>query len=310
MRALIIGATGLLGHALFRHLSGRPEWQVHATTYDIAVPGFEPLDALDTAAVERLLDRVEPDAVIFPASNPFVDYCQKHPEETRRLNVAGTLTCARMAFQREARFVFFSTDYVFDGTKTDGYREEDEPHPLNEYGRQKLEVERALSFEAGRPLVVRTSAIFGWELQPKNFVLQVLARLKDGQRMKAPLDLDYNPTYAPSLAEGIAALLEKGAQGVYHLAGRERLTRADFAKKAATIFELDASLIEAVPAASLSAPGATPRPRHTSLLCGKAERLFGLKLAGASEALAAMKSSASEWEEYAGRLLTAGGGAR
>jgi len=308
MRALIIGATGLLGHALFRHLSGRRGWQVCATTYDIAVPGFEPLDVLEAGAVERVLDRFEPEAVIFPAANPFVDYCQKHPEETRRLNVAGTLACARMTFQRGARFVFFSTDYVFDGTKREGYREEDEPHPLNEYGRQKLEVERALSFEAGRALVVRTSALFGWELQPKNFVLQVLARLKEGQRVQAPLDLDYNPTYVPSLAEAIALLLEEDARGLYHVAGSERLSRAELARKAAAAFGLDASLVEAVPAAALSKPGATPRPLHTSLLCEKARRLLGFKLPGAGEGLEAMKSSASEWEEYAGRLLAAGGG--
>ncbi|MEI8190849.1 MAG: SDR family oxidoreductase, partial [candidate division NC10 bacterium] len=201
MRALIIGATGLLGHALFRHLSGRPGWEVAATTYDIAVPGFEPLDALDSSAVERVLDRVKPDAVVFPASNPYVDYCEKHPQETRRLNVDATLACARMVFGRGMRFVFFSTDYVFDGAKREGYREEDETRPLNEYGRQKLEVERALCASGGRALVIRTSAIFGWELQPKNFVLQVLARLKDRKAMKAPMDLDYNPTYAPSLAE-------------------------------------------------------------------------------------------------------------
>ncbi|MBI5245175.1 MAG: SDR family oxidoreductase [Elusimicrobia bacterium] len=308
MRVIIVGATGLLGHALFRHLSCRAGWEVFATTYDISVQGFEPLDALDAGAVERVLDRVRPEAVVFPASNPYVDYCEKRPEETRRLNVDATLACARKALGRGLRFVFFSTDYVFDGKKLEGYREEDEPRPLNEYGRQKLEVERALCAEGGRHLILRTSAIFGWELQPKNFVLQVLARLKDGRKLKAPLDLDYNPTYAPDLAEGIADLLEKGAQGLYHLAGSEHLTRADFAKKAAQAFGLDASRIDAVPAASLSGPGATPRPLHTSLISEKAQRLLGRRLPGASEALESMRSSAAEWKEYAGRLLTSSGG--
>jgi dTDP-4-dehydrorhamnose reductase len=306
MRALIVGATGLHGHALYRHLRVRPGWEVSVTTYDIAVPGFERLDAMDAGAVDALLARLRPDAVIFPASNPFVDYCERHPEETRRLNVEATLRAARAAQDRGARFVFFSTDYVFDGTKGSAYREEDEPRPLNEYGRQKLEVERALADGKGRWTVVRTSAIYGWELQPKNFIVQVLAKLKSAQRLRAAFDLDYTPTYAPSLAEGIAGLVEKDAQGLFHLAGPEKVSRAEFAREAAMVFGLDADLIEAAPFAAFAGQGAA-RPQRSPLDSGKAARLLGQPLLGAREGLKAMKAAAGEWEEYSGKLLSGGG---
>jgi len=307
MRALIVGATGLLGHALYRHLLVRPGWEAVVTTYDIVAPGFEKLDAMDASAVESLLDRVRPEAVIFPASNPFVDFCEQHPEETRRLNVDATLRTAEAAQKRGARFVFFSTDYVFDGKKGSPYREEDEPLPLSEYGRQKLEVERALAAAGGRWTVVRTAAIFGWELQPKNFILQVLARLRSGQKLKAASDLDYTPTYAPSLAEGVVGLVEKDAQGVFHLAGPETVSRAEFARAAAAVFGLDASHIEEVPFAAFAGQGAG-RPQHSALDSGKAERLLGRPLLGARAALKAMKAAAQEWEDYSGKLLSGQGG--
>lgn len=296
MRALIVGASGLLGHALYRRWTERG-WDVAGTYREFALDGLRRLDVLEPGSLDALLEELKPRVVAFPASIPHVDYCQQHPEETRRLNVDATLSAARAAREAGARFVFFSTDYVFDGRRG-GYTESDAPAPLGAYGRQKLEAERGLLAVPGA-LVLRVCGLFGWEFRQKNFVLQAVRRLKAGERFQAAEDQSYTPTYVPFLADAVGDLAERGAEGLLHLAGSERLSRVEFARAAAEAFGLDAGLVEPVGSASLTRPGAAPRPADSSLDCSKAAALLGRPVPGAREGLKAMARAQGQWEEYA-----------
>ncbi|MDE2039164.1 MAG: SDR family oxidoreductase [Elusimicrobia bacterium] len=287
MGVLVIGGTGLIGGALARAWRRRGA-AVEATYHLLPEPGLRGLDMTDEGAVRGLLEELRPDFVALPAANPHVDYCQLHPEETRRVNVAATLMVARACRRARARMVFFSSDYVFDGRK-DSYCESDPPRPLNEYGRQKAEAEAGVLAEDAGNLIVRTSGAYGWQRQPKNFVLQLRERLSRGLRMAVASDLLYNPTAADNLAEVVAELREKGAGGVFHVVGAQRLARYEFALLAARAFGLKESLLDAVPSGSF--PSVAPRPRSSTLETGKLRCLVSTPLWGASEGLRRMAAA-------------------
>jgi dTDP-4-dehydrorhamnose reductase len=298
-KILVIGGTGLVGNALLRTWTAHGA-QVAAATYHChASGGFLQLDMQDEGRVRALLAAHRPAVVAVPAANPFVDYCELHPEETRRVNVGGTLNVARACREIGARMIFYSSDYVFDGLKGT-YTEEDAPNPLNEYGRQKAEAERGVLDCDPRNLVLRTSGAYGWQWEPKNFVLQVRANLSEGKPMRVS-DVRYNPTYVENLAEITAALVTAGAGGIFHTVGADEIARDEFARRVARAFGLDASLIQTVPAADFKSP--TPRPKQSSLLTGKVRRLVpGCPPIGVDLGLRRMLAMAPEWAVYARTL--------
>jgi dTDP-4-dehydrorhamnose reductase len=299
MRVLVIGGTGLVGNALVRAWQARGDRVLVATYHCHPSPEFRRLDMQDAAAVEALLAEARPEVVAVPAANPFVDYCELHPEETRRVNVAGTLNVARASRKAGAPMIFFSSDYVFDGRKG-SYTEEDRPSPINEYGRQKAETEAGVLAESAANLVVRTSGAYGWQWEPKNFVLQVRARLKAGERMRVADDLEYNPTYVENLAQIVVELVEIKARGIYHVVGAERINRYAFARKAAEAFGLDAALLSAVSSKEFASP--TPRPKSSSLVTDKVHAAVATKPVTASDGLELMLKQEPAWLAYSKRL--------
>ncbi|HEX4048814.1 MAG TPA: SDR family oxidoreductase, partial [Elusimicrobiota bacterium] len=259
-KVLVVGGTGLVGNALLRTWTARGR-DISAATYHChASGGFLQLDMQNEARVRELLERLRPGVVAVPAANPFVDYCERHPAETRRVNVDGTLNVARACRAVDARMIFYSSDYVFDGSKG-VYTEEDATCPINEYGRQKAETERGVLAADPRNIVLRTSGAYGWQWEPKNFVLQIRAKLSAGQEMTVAEDVRYNPTYAENLAEITADLVEAGASGIYHVVGADEIVRFEFAARAARAFGLDAGLLKPAPMSALAS--STPRPKQS-----------------------------------------------
>lgn len=256
----------------------------------------------DERAVRAVLSEVKPDIVAVPAGIAHVDHCELHPQETRRVNVEATAGVARACQTAGARMVFFSSDYVFDGTKG-AYREDDGVHPLNEYGRQKAETESAVLAVSAKNLVIRTSSVYGWEWAGKNFVLQILRRLCAGEAMKVAADILCNPTYAENLAEVVAALAETGSGGIFHVVGGERLKRLEFARLAAKTFGLNGSLL--IPVSSAEFPSPTRRPLDASLCTDKIRAAVGVPLMNAAEGLEHMRGSHTAWTEHARARLPA-----
>jgi dTDP-4-dehydrorhamnose reductase len=299
-KVLVIGGTGLVGNALLRAWTAQKADVAAATYHCHASGGFLHLDMQNDGQVKALLSEHRPTVVAVPAANPFVDYCQLHPEQTRRVNVAGTLNVARACKDLGARMIFYSSDYVFDGLKG-RYTEEDAPCPINEYGRQKAETERGVLALDPRNLVIRTSGAYGWQWEPKNFVLQVRGNLSEGRPMRVAEGLRYNPTYVENLAQITTALVAAGAGGIFHVVGAEEILRTEFAARAARALGLDASLIHTVPAAEFKSP--TVRPKQTSLITEKVRRLLpDIPLLGVDEGLKRMISIEPEWREYARTL--------
>ena len=287
MRALVIGASGQVGAALGARLTTRGHtWT--GTHGRVATPGLSFLDIADHAATARAVKEASADWIFCPAALTHVDYCEEHPDEALRVNRDAAATAARAAASAGAGFVFYSTEYVFDGT-AGPYAEDDPVNPLSHYGRSKLEGERAVTAANPRSLVLRTTVVYGPEPQGKNFVYQLLRRGRAGERMTIPVDQVSSPTYNVDLAAASVELVERGLTGVYHVAGSAVLDRFAFARLACDVFGLDPALLEPVTTASLRQRAA--RPLQAGLRVDRARAALDAPLRPPAEGLRAMRAS-------------------
>ena len=239
MRVAITGAGGLVASALLRQLP------------DAAPLRHGELDVTDTAAVARALRAYD---VAFNCAVVGVDEAEGDPQRARRVNVDGAANVAAAV----PVAVHFSTNYVFDGCGSRPYTTADEPHPINEYGRTKLEGERAVLAANPRAVVIRTSWVFGPE--GKNFLSTLLRRLAAGQRVEAIEDVQASVTYAADLARRAIELLD--APGVHHAVNEGVCSYADVAEEAARLAGADAALVVRVSSGTVMR---APRPRYTPL---------------------------------------------
>ena len=267
MTALVIGASGLVGGALCRALG-----HTAVGTYrDRPIPGLIQLDAHDEAALRRILDDVDPSTVFFPAAEPNVDWCELHPDDAYVANVVPAISALALSVSRRAAFVFFSSDYVFDG-EAGPYDEEARTRPLSVYARHKRDVEERV-LEAGGT-VVRTTTVFGSEQPPgKNFVVRLVTRLRVGDEVTVPFDQFSTPTWSDDLARATVAVAARG--GVWHAAGPDYLARDAFARLAAEVFGVDPGLVRPVSTSDLRQPAR--RPLHAGLRTDKLERETGIR---------------------------------
>jgi dTDP-4-dehydrorhamnose reductase len=231
-RVLITGAGGQLGAAL-REVFPEAEARTRAE-----------LDVTRPVQAEAGL-------VLHAAGWTDVDGAESDPDGARRVNVEGTRNVVALG----APVLYYSTDYVFDGSKREPYVESDEPRPLSVYGRTKLDGER----EVGEGWIVRSSWLFGWT--GTNFVRTMLRLGAERDEVSVVADQRGSPTYVGHLAEATRELLEL-PRGVWHVAAEGECTWADFAR---AIFEesgLECSVRE-ITTEELGRPA--PRPAYSVL---------------------------------------------
>ena len=287
MRALVIGASGQVGGALLEALRARGH-EAFGTYGHHPAEGLARLDVTDRAAVERAVSQARPDWVLCPAGLTHVDYCEDHPAEAFAINRDGALHAAREAGRAGAGFVFYSTEYVFDGERGP-YTEEDEARPLSVYGRSKWEGERAVLAGMARAVVVRTTVVYGPDRQEKNFVYQLMRNCRSGQGMRIPADQVSSPTYNEDLAQATVELCERNLGGVYHLAGDGVLDRFAFARLACEVFGLDPSHLTPVATATLGQKAL--RPLKGGLTIAKARGVLATPLRSPEAGLRAMRAA-------------------
>jgi dTDP-4-dehydrorhamnose reductase len=288
MKILIIGASGLIGGYLM------PEFKALGQTKGTAFPqseGFITLDMRDAKEASRLFGEYKPDIVICAAAISNVEYCQQEPVESAGVNIEGTKNIINLIKESGAKFIFLSSEYVFDG-QAGPYSEEDKASPINEYGRQKLEIERFIQKELKDYLIIRTTVVYGWERQGKNFVIQLLKKLSCGIKMNVPSDQISSPTYAAELALAIRQLIEKDKRGIYNIVGSQVMSRYDFAKEACKVFGLDLKLL--VPVTTEKLAQKAKRPLKAGLKIEKIKMELGIPFLQAAEGLKKMRSEKSE----------------
>jgi dTDP-4-dehydrorhamnose reductase len=287
MRALVIGASGQVGAALLHALRSRGH-EARGTHARNAVPGLDQLDLTDHAAVARAVAQARADWIFCPAGLSYVDYCEEHPDEAMAANRDGPAAAARAAEAARAGFVYYSTDYVFDG-KAGPFGEDDSPRPLCVYGRSKHEGEQAVLAACRRAVVIRTSVVYGPERQEKNFVYQLLRASRAGDGFRLATDQKASPSYNPDVAAVSVELAEGSLFGIWHVAGPEVLDRYTFALRICREFGLDTSKLTAVTTAALSQKAT--RPLDGGLKVAKAQARLRTRLRGPDEGLRAMRDA-------------------
>ncbi len=246
---VLTGATGQLGTA-FRHRLGE------AATYLTR----DDLDLADPAAIPPRITSLAPTLVINCAAHTAVDAAEADEAAARAVNADAVEALAAATADLGAGFVTFSSDYVFDGTKDAPYVEDDEPNPINAYGRAKLDGERRALVANPRTLVVRTS----WLLSGThpNFAATMLRRLAAG-----PVDVvddQYgHPTLVDDLAAATLAAVDKEATGILHLTNQGVTTWFDLAVEIAATAGLDEIRVRPISTADLARPA--PRPQNSVL---------------------------------------------
>jgi dTDP-4-dehydrorhamnose reductase len=277
----LIGAAGLVGRHLRQALAGQ---HVVSTYHRVAEDDGIVLDITQSDEVRRVIRAKRPDVIALAAADAWVERCEREPEATRRVNVDAARVIAEEARAIDAGLVVFSSEYVFDGTKG-AYSEEDERHAINEYGRQKMDLED-ITLATGRGLVCRTSGVFGPDPARKNFVCQLADRLRADKPFDVPADQLITPTYAPALATAVVQLAASGATGIFHVAGPRVMNRLEFARLASEMYGLPSELIR--PRATADLGLAAARPLRCGLRVDKIRGLLGTDLLAPTEALGQM----------------------
>jgi dTDP-4-dehydrorhamnose reductase len=230
---------------------------------------IEELDLTDGEAVVGMLCDLRPDIIIHGGAYTAVDAAESDPEGARAVNAGGTRAVARAAAALGARLVYISTDYVFGGTRGEPYPEDHPTAPLSVYGATKLEGERATA-EVEHHLIVRTSWVFG---EGRNFIAAILGAARTRAELTVVDDQWGRPTYAVDLAGGILELLEREANGTFHLqGGGEPGTWADVAEAALAAAGSSTRVARVTTAEydSRRTGRIAPRPAYSVLDCSKA----------------------------------------
>ena len=284
---LVIGGSGLVGSKVAALAS--ESFKVVAT-YREKKPKIPRVEyaVLHKERVEdgiALVRATKPTFVVDTAAAHNVDRCEEERDVAWQMNAGSTGALARVATDVGARYLFVSTDFVFDGRKG-RYREEDVPRPVNYYGETKLAGEHAVLAATSENLVVRPSVIYGWDDRRLNFGTWVLGSARAGTPINVATDWIGSPTFADDLAAGILKILRVPNGGVYHLAGGNALSRYDFAIRLLKAFDLDPTIAHPVRADELHLKA--PRPADSSLSNAKAKR-NRIGLFTADEGITAMK---------------------
>ena len=275
-KVAIFGCAGQLGVELTRVFNERG--------YDVTGFSRGSVEITDQASVEQCIEALDPAIVINAAAYNQVDLAEKEPANAFQSNALAVRNMAIACRQADALLVHFSTDYVFDGLAGRAYTEQDTPRPLGAYAVSKLAGEYYARAYLDRALIVRTSGVYGpggLDTARGNFV-ELMLRLAanhleakqrsepNAQPIKVVEDHVASPTYAPALASRTADLVERGAQGLFHIGGGAAISWFDWAAKIFDAAEVHPPL---KPTNEREFRTAARRPKYSALANVKMESL-------------------------------------
>lgn len=285
-KVLIIGASGFLGRELYNTFQLDEKYETYGSYSKKAVNNFEHLDVTDLKNINNVFSKIQPDIVIITAALTNVEYCETNREETYKINGLGIENIVKVCKKNKCRVVYISTEYVFDGI-SGPFDEIDRVNPINYYGETKLLGERIIQKEIQDYLIARTTVVYGWNLDSKNFTMQLIKSLSENINMRVPKDQISSPTYCPNLSEMIKECCDKDIKGVLNLAGADVIDRYTFAIKAAEILELNKELL--IPVTTKELGQIAKRPLNAGLKVEKAFEILETKPESIIESLYNLK---------------------
>jgi len=282
MRILLTGASGFLGGVFCRELAREHEITGLCQTRQVRLPGVRTLrldlarDGAEARALAGLLDAERFDAVVHAAALSSPNQCQREPELSRRVNVQATTLLAGLCAERGLPLAFTSTDLVFDGAQG-LYAEDAAPCPLSLYAEHKVLAEQAvLARHPEGGLVCRLPLLYGRaEPGAACFLDGFLAAARRGETLRLFEDEFRSPADARDVARGLALMLARGARGILHLGGPERLSRLEFGLRLKAALDAlgQGPSLNIKAARQADVPMAAPRPRDVSLSSARAAAL-------------------------------------
>jgi dTDP-4-dehydrorhamnose reductase len=269
MKAMIFGASGLLGKDLMR------EW----TSDEIVGLGSRDADLRNANKIREVVDKARPEWIVLAAAYTNVDDCESHPDLAFAVNRDGPVNVAHAAKQIGASLLFLSSDYVFDGKKTSPYETGHERNPQSVYGRSKAEAELRLLEVLPDCCIARTSWLFG--IGGKCFPDTILKLAATRPALDVVNDQRGCPTYSVDLARAIMALCRNHARGIVHATNSGDCSWFEFAREIVTGAGL-APEVRPVSSQQMARPA--PRPAY-SVLSAKSLERYGIRMPTWQDAL-------------------------
>jgi len=257
-RVIVTGAAGQLGRdvaEVFRR-----------DGHDVMALDRDQLDITDQQQCEKCIVTFKPHLIVHCAAYTAVDRAESDEDAAYRVNVYGTRNVAVAGEKVGARFIYISTDYVFDGMVTTAYREHDATNPQTVYGKSKLAGELLVQGLTTRWFIVRTSWVFG--LHGNNFVKTMLELMQSKPELQIVNDQRGAPTYTVDLANFLYILSKTEKYGIYHASNTGVCTWYEFAQRIADEakklegFQLQARLL---PCTTQQFPRPAPRPANSAM---------------------------------------------
>jgi dTDP-4-dehydrorhamnose reductase len=261
MKILVTGASGMLGSDVVR--------AAEFVNHEVVGLGHAELDIADRQALERTMLEVRPDAVVNCAAYTDVDGAEDDLEDAMDVNADGAANVAAAAAEIGARVVFPSSDYVFDGSKSEPYVESDEPRPQSVYAQSKLAGEHETALANKRHYIVRSAWLFG--TAGRNFVETMLSLARDHGEVLVVRDQVGCPTYTAHLADAIVRLLDTEAYGIHHLASQGECSWFEFAQEIFSQAQLECRVMSCS-TDEFGRPA--PRPSYSVLGTERQEALY------------------------------------
>ena len=289
MRVLVTGVTGQVGGAIVKALPSH---------ISVVPADRQKLDLAQPDRIAALLDRIAPDLIINPAAYTAVDRAQDERDMAYRINAEAPGAVAHWAASRQIPMVHFSTDYVFDGTGTRAWREDDIPNPLSVYGASKLAGEDAVRTAGGPHLIIRTS----WVYAPNgsNFLRTIMRLARERKELRVVDDQIGAPTSARLIAgtlsrmigsndARLASQLAAAQGGIVNVAASGETSWYGFA--VAIVAGLKArgvalTVESIVPIATADYPTQAKRPINSRLDLTQLNKIFGIETARWEDSLA------------------------
>jgi dTDP-4-dehydrorhamnose reductase len=259
MKVFIVGASGLVGSNCMKHFSEQG-WEVKGSYFSYPTDNTVFYDTLSPDNPDNYdILSFQPDVIVHCGALTHVDHCETNENESYQKTVQSTKNLVELAKTCKARFVYISTDYVFDG-KHGPYTEDAAVNPVSVYGRHKLEAEQLSLNSLSNTLVLRVTNVYGDEARGKNFVARIADQCKNKQKLtlKLPYDQFASPTNAFDIARAMFVLLRDNKDGIYHIGSTDYMNRVELALRVLQYFpDADYDLIS-VSTTELKQPALRP----------------------------------------------------
>lgn len=226
MKVFITGASGLVGGNCMSYFK-KMGWEVVGTYFSYPAKNTVYYDTLNVSNPENFdVKTFKPDVVLHCGALTHVDLCEDEPEMSHQQTVVSTKNMLQVAKENNSKFIFISTDYIYDGI--DGpYSEEAPINPLSLYGKHKLEAENLVSSSGLDFITIRINNVYGDEERGKNFVSRIVSQLIEGKELvlKLPSDQYSTPVNAADVARCLYLLINDQKSGVYHISSTDYMSR-------------------------------------------------------------------------------------